>query len=173
MCVCGEPLDRRPCNQLRNPGVWQQVRYSSLRPLNSGKGKRGSGWTQRCRALCVRQPGGRESSSSAGMASSPCGNSNFDSGLEIKTRSVEQTLIPLVSQVSAPWTQSNLFYCYFSTHCTFKLNTTAALFGHTRLTLTGVYLRAHGCYMFPLSSRVVFKVCEARGEFNNKLLAAL
>lgn len=34
------------------------------------------------------------------MASSPCGNSNFDSGLEIKTRSVEQTLIPLVSQVS-------------------------------------------------------------------------
>ncbi|KAM7373069.1 hypothetical protein PAMP_007951 [Pampus punctatissimus] len=32
------------------------------------------------------------------MASSPCGNSNFDSGLEIKTRSVEQTLIPLVSQ---------------------------------------------------------------------------
>lgn len=38
--------------------------------------------------------------SSAGMASSPCGNTNFDSGLEIKTRSVEQTLIPLVSQVS-------------------------------------------------------------------------
>lgn len=36
------------------------------------------------------------------MASSPCGNSNFDSGLEIKTRSVEQTLIPLVSQVSTP-----------------------------------------------------------------------
>ncbi|KAJ4928113.1 hypothetical protein JOQ06_015910, partial [Pogonophryne albipinna] len=35
---------------------------------------------------------------SAGMASSPCGNTNFDSGLEIKTRSVEQTLIPLVSQ---------------------------------------------------------------------------
>ncbi|CAF90375.1 unnamed protein product [Tetraodon nigroviridis] len=34
------------------------------------------------------------------MASSPCGNSNFDSGLEIKTRSVEQTLIPLVTQVS-------------------------------------------------------------------------
>lgn len=34
------------------------------------------------------------------MASSPGGNSNFDSGLEIKTRSVEQTLIPLVSQVS-------------------------------------------------------------------------
>ncbi|KAF0024760.1 hypothetical protein F2P81_023562 [Scophthalmus maximus] len=32
------------------------------------------------------------------MASSPCGNGNFDSGLEIKTRSVEQTLIPLVSQ---------------------------------------------------------------------------
>lgn len=45
---------------------------------------------------------GRESS--AGMASSPCGNSNFDSGLEIKTRSVEQTLIPLVSQVSTPET---------------------------------------------------------------------
>uniref|UniRef100_A0A8D0A5V9 Alpha-catulin n=1 Tax=Sander lucioperca TaxID=283035 RepID=A0A8D0A5V9_SANLU len=36
----------------------------------------------------------------AGMASSPCGNSNFDSGLEIKTRSVEQTLIPLVSQIT-------------------------------------------------------------------------
>lgn len=34
------------------------------------------------------------------MASSPCGSSNFDGGLEIKTRSVEQTLIPLVSQVS-------------------------------------------------------------------------
>uniref|UniRef100_A0AAQ5XQ27 Alpha-catulin n=1 Tax=Amphiprion ocellaris TaxID=80972 RepID=A0AAQ5XQ27_AMPOC len=39
-------------------------------------------------------------SASAGMASSPCGNSNFDSGLEIKTRSVEQTLIPLVSQIT-------------------------------------------------------------------------
>uniref|UniRef100_A0A3Q1IUT6 Alpha-catulin n=1 Tax=Anabas testudineus TaxID=64144 RepID=A0A3Q1IUT6_ANATE len=38
--------------------------------------------------------------SSAGMASSPCANSNFDSGLEIKTRSVEQTLIPLVSQIT-------------------------------------------------------------------------
>uniref|UniRef100_A0A8D0A5U9 Alpha-catulin n=2 Tax=Sander lucioperca TaxID=283035 RepID=A0A8D0A5U9_SANLU len=38
--------------------------------------------------------------SAAGMASSPCGNSNFDSGLEIKTRSVEQTLIPLVSQIT-------------------------------------------------------------------------
>lgn len=34
------------------------------------------------------------------MASSPCGSGNFDSGLEIKTRSVEQTLVPLVSQVS-------------------------------------------------------------------------
>ncbi|KAM8841058.1 alpha-catulin isoform 2-T2 [Spinachia spinachia] len=34
------------------------------------------------------------------MASSPCGHSNFDSGLEIKTRSVEQTLIPLVSQIT-------------------------------------------------------------------------
>ncbi|XP_031709615.1 alpha-catulin isoform X1 [Anarrhichthys ocellatus] len=34
------------------------------------------------------------------MASSPCGNSNFDSGLEIKTRSVEQTLVPLVSQIT-------------------------------------------------------------------------
>ncbi|XP_056154153.1 alpha-catulin isoform X1 [Lampris incognitus] len=34
------------------------------------------------------------------MASSPHGNSNFDSGLEIKTRSVEQTLIPLVSQIT-------------------------------------------------------------------------
>ncbi|KAM6903363.1 alpha-catulin isoform 2-T2 [Lycodopsis pacificus] len=45
--------------------------------------------------VCVS---GRESS--AGMASSPCGNSNFDSGLEIKTRSVEQTLIPLVSQIT-------------------------------------------------------------------------
>ncbi|XP_063042042.1 alpha-catulin [Engraulis encrasicolus] len=33
------------------------------------------------------------------MASSPCG-SNFDCGLEIKTRSVEQTLIPLVSQIT-------------------------------------------------------------------------
>ncbi|MGH0168833.1 UNVERIFIED_CONTAM: hypothetical protein FKN15_055554 [Acipenser sinensis] len=33
------------------------------------------------------------------MASSPCGSNSFDSGLEIKTRSVEQTLIPLVSQV--------------------------------------------------------------------------
>lgn len=42
----------------------------------------------------------RERESSAGMASSPCGNSNFDSGLEIKTRSVEQTLIPLVSQIT-------------------------------------------------------------------------
>uniref|UniRef100_A0A3B4BI11 Alpha-catulin n=1 Tax=Periophthalmus magnuspinnatus TaxID=409849 RepID=A0A3B4BI11_9GOBI len=39
-------------------------------------------------------------SHSAGMASSPCGNTNFDSGLEIKTRSVEQTLIPLVSQIT-------------------------------------------------------------------------
>uniref|UniRef100_A0A8C6PDA9 Alpha-catulin n=1 Tax=Nothobranchius furzeri TaxID=105023 RepID=A0A8C6PDA9_NOTFU len=39
-------------------------------------------------------------SPSAGMASSPCGNTNFDSGLEIKTRSVEQTLIPLVSQIT-------------------------------------------------------------------------
>uniref|UniRef100_A0A3P9AJN0 Alpha-catulin n=1 Tax=Esox lucius TaxID=8010 RepID=A0A3P9AJN0_ESOLU len=36
----------------------------------------------------------------AGMASSPCGSGNFDSGLEIKTRSVEQTLIPLVSQIT-------------------------------------------------------------------------
>ncbi|KAM6958998.1 alpha-catulin isoform 1-T1 [Aplochiton taeniatus] len=34
------------------------------------------------------------------MASSPCGSSNLDSGLEIKTRSVEQTLIPLVSQIT-------------------------------------------------------------------------
>uniref|UniRef100_A0A672IE54 Alpha-catulin n=1 Tax=Salarias fasciatus TaxID=181472 RepID=A0A672IE54_SALFA len=34
------------------------------------------------------------------MASSPCGSTNFDSGLEIKTRSVEQTLIPLVSQIT-------------------------------------------------------------------------
>ncbi|XP_037549471.1 alpha-catulin [Nematolebias whitei] len=34
------------------------------------------------------------------MASSPCGNTNFDSGLEIKTRSVEQTLVPLVSQIT-------------------------------------------------------------------------
>ncbi|XP_059899370.1 alpha-catulin [Gadus macrocephalus] len=34
------------------------------------------------------------------MASSPCGITNFDSGLEIKTRSVEQTLIPLVSQIT-------------------------------------------------------------------------
>ncbi|XP_010889840.2 alpha-catulin isoform X2 [Esox lucius] len=34
------------------------------------------------------------------MASSPCGSGNFDSGLEIKTRSVEQTLIPLVSQIT-------------------------------------------------------------------------
>ncbi|XP_061117105.1 alpha-catulin-like [Conger conger] len=34
------------------------------------------------------------------MASSPCSNSSFDSGLEIKTRSVEQTLIPLVSQIT-------------------------------------------------------------------------
>ncbi|XP_068603171.1 alpha-catulin [Brachionichthys hirsutus] len=34
------------------------------------------------------------------MASPPCGNGNFDSGLEIKTRSVEQTLIPLVSQIT-------------------------------------------------------------------------
>lgn len=40
------------------------------------------------------------------MASSPCssnsssGGSNFDCGLEIKTRSVEQTLIPLVSQIT-------------------------------------------------------------------------
>ncbi|XP_041739440.1 alpha-catulin isoform X2 [Coregonus clupeaformis] len=34
------------------------------------------------------------------MASSPCSSGNFDSGLEIKTRSVEQTLIPLVSQVT-------------------------------------------------------------------------
>ncbi|TSK31447.1 Alpha-catulin [Bagarius yarrelli] len=35
------------------------------------------------------------------MASSPCGGGgNFDSGLEIKTRSVEQTLIPLVSQIT-------------------------------------------------------------------------
>uniref|UniRef100_A0A674EGA8 Alpha-catulin n=1 Tax=Salmo trutta TaxID=8032 RepID=A0A674EGA8_SALTR len=37
---------------------------------------------------------------SAGMASSPCSSVNFDSGLEIKTRSVEQTLIPLVSQIT-------------------------------------------------------------------------
>ncbi|XP_023815550.1 alpha-catulin isoform X1 [Oryzias latipes] len=34
------------------------------------------------------------------MASSPCSNTNFDSGLEIKTRSVEQTLIPLVTQIT-------------------------------------------------------------------------
>uniref|UniRef100_A0A3B4BRQ3 Alpha-catulin n=1 Tax=Pygocentrus nattereri TaxID=42514 RepID=A0A3B4BRQ3_PYGNA len=37
------------------------------------------------------------------MASSPCstaGGTNFDCGLEIKTRSVEQTLIPLVSQIT-------------------------------------------------------------------------
>ncbi|RXN05383.1 alpha-catulin-like isoform X3 [Labeo rohita] len=34
------------------------------------------------------------------MASSPCGGGNFDSGLEIQTRSVEQTLIPLVSQIT-------------------------------------------------------------------------
>uniref|UniRef100_A0A8C8CM01 Alpha-catulin n=1 Tax=Oncorhynchus tshawytscha TaxID=74940 RepID=A0A8C8CM01_ONCTS len=34
------------------------------------------------------------------MASSPCSSVNFDSGLEIKTRSVEQTLIPLVSQIT-------------------------------------------------------------------------
>lgn len=34
------------------------------------------------------------------MASSPCCSGNFDSGLEIKTRSVEQTLIPLVSQIT-------------------------------------------------------------------------
>lgn len=52
-------------------------------------------------ALCVPGRGARERESSAGMASSPCGNTNFDSGLEIKTRSVEQTLVPLVSQVSA------------------------------------------------------------------------
>uniref|UniRef100_A0A673LE31 Alpha-catulin n=1 Tax=Sinocyclocheilus rhinocerous TaxID=307959 RepID=A0A673LE31_9TELE len=37
---------------------------------------------------------------SAGMASSPCGGGNFDCGLEIQTRSVEQTLIPLVSQIT-------------------------------------------------------------------------
>uniref|UniRef100_A0AAY4ENW2 Alpha-catulin n=1 Tax=Denticeps clupeoides TaxID=299321 RepID=A0AAY4ENW2_9TELE len=34
------------------------------------------------------------------MASSPCGSGNFDCGLEIKTRSVEQTLVPLVSQIT-------------------------------------------------------------------------
>ncbi|KAM9494562.1 alpha-catulin isoform 1-T1 [Clarias gariepinus] len=36
------------------------------------------------------------------MATSPCGGGggNFDCGLEIKTRSVEQTLIPLVSQIT-------------------------------------------------------------------------
>lgn len=34
------------------------------------------------------------------MASSPCGGGNFDCGLEIQTRSVEQTLIPLVSQIT-------------------------------------------------------------------------
>ncbi|KAL0961909.1 hypothetical protein UPYG_G00333240 [Umbra pygmaea] len=34
------------------------------------------------------------------MASSPCCGGNFDAGLEIKTRSVEQTLIPLVSQIT-------------------------------------------------------------------------
>ncbi|XP_030644831.1 alpha-catulin isoform X2 [Chanos chanos] len=34
------------------------------------------------------------------MASSPCGSGNFDCGLEIKTRSVEQTLMPLVSQIT-------------------------------------------------------------------------
>ncbi|XP_058877498.1 alpha-catulin-like isoform X2 [Acipenser ruthenus] len=34
------------------------------------------------------------------MASSPCSSNSFDSGLEIKTRSVEQTLIPLVSQIT-------------------------------------------------------------------------
>uniref|UniRef100_A0A9J7XDF8 Alpha-catulin n=1 Tax=Cyprinus carpio carpio TaxID=630221 RepID=A0A9J7XDF8_CYPCA len=37
---------------------------------------------------------------SAGMASSPCGDGNFDCGLQIQTRSVEQTLIPLVSQIT-------------------------------------------------------------------------
>ncbi|XP_061752974.1 alpha-catulin isoform X2 [Nerophis ophidion] len=34
------------------------------------------------------------------MASPPCGHGNLDSGLEIKTRSVEQTLIPLVTQIT-------------------------------------------------------------------------
>ncbi|KAJ7991783.1 hypothetical protein DPEC_G00287450 [Dallia pectoralis] len=34
------------------------------------------------------------------MASSPSGGGNSDSGLEIRTRSVEQTLIPLVSQIT-------------------------------------------------------------------------
>uniref|UniRef100_A0A8C2C1J1 Alpha-catulin n=1 Tax=Cyprinus carpio TaxID=7962 RepID=A0A8C2C1J1_CYPCA len=34
------------------------------------------------------------------MASSPCGDGNFDCGLQIQTRSVEQTLIPLVSQIT-------------------------------------------------------------------------
>uniref|UniRef100_A0A672SSV0 Alpha-catulin n=1 Tax=Sinocyclocheilus grahami TaxID=75366 RepID=A0A672SSV0_SINGR len=34
------------------------------------------------------------------MASSPCGGGNLDCGLEIQTRSVEQTLIPLVSQIT-------------------------------------------------------------------------
>ncbi|XP_057684586.1 alpha-catulin isoform X2 [Corythoichthys intestinalis] len=43
-----------------------------------------------------QRPAGRRCS--AGMASPPCGN--LDSGLEIKTRSVEQTLIPLVSQIT-------------------------------------------------------------------------
>uniref|UniRef100_A0A3B4DJ69 Alpha-catulin n=1 Tax=Pygocentrus nattereri TaxID=42514 RepID=A0A3B4DJ69_PYGNA len=44
-----------------------------------------------------------KTSQPTGMASSPCstaGGTNFDCGLEIKTRSVEQTLIPLVSQIT-------------------------------------------------------------------------
>lgn len=54
------------------------------------------------------------------MASSPCGNSNFDSGLEIKTRSVEQTLIPLVSQVSTSYTHKQVVMFLFARQLHFK-----------------------------------------------------
>lgn len=157
-CVPEEPLDERLCNQVRNPGVWLQVRRTSLQLRNS-KGKAVEvKWVAPCIVCQSRE-------SSAGMASSPCGNSNFDSGLEIKTRSVEQTLIPLVSQVSARLTQNNAFYCISWTCRTFKPHfgfTTAAMLG--LLTLTSIVL-----FTCMLTSRAAFKACPTCGEFTELL----
>lgn len=96
-----------------------------------------------------------ERESSAGMASSPCGNSNFDSGLEIKTRSVEQTLIPLVSQVSTSFRHNTTLHWYFWPNYTFKTPSSlspAAFSGRRRLTFS-VYLGA--CFRCVLCSKSV------------------
>lgn len=128
--VCKKPLDTNTSKRAsRRPRVARQPRSLGVFPAGcccscSGGGSRKEGrasrcgnYQRRCRSpVCVfvfvlfiifisappRAAGrpGEEQKSAAGMASSPGGNGNFDSGLEIKTRSVEQTLIPLVSQVS-------------------------------------------------------------------------